>query len=53
VTRLNRPSPKRPAAAAADWHVLHLTGENGMADAGAARQALPEALRRAMPSSRS
>jgi len=28
-----------------DWHVLHLTGEGGMADAGAARQRLPEALR--------
>ena len=28
-----------------DWHVLHLAGEDGMADAGAARQALPEALR--------
>ena len=29
----------------ADWHVLHLAGEAGMADAGAARQALPEQLR--------
>ena len=29
----------------ADWHVLHLAGEDGMADAGAARQALPEPLR--------
>ena len=28
-----------------DWHVLHLAGEEGMAVAGAARQALPEALR--------
>jgi UDP-N-acetylglucosamine--N-acetylmuramyl-(pentapeptide) pyrophosphoryl-undecaprenol N-acetylglucosamine transferase len=28
-----------------DWHVLHLAGEEGMADAGAARQALPETLR--------
>jgi UDP-N-acetylglucosamine--N-acetylmuramyl-(pentapeptide) pyrophosphoryl-undecaprenol N-acetylglucosamine transferase len=28
-----------------DWHVLHLAGENGMADAGAARQRLPDALR--------
>jgi UDP-N-acetylglucosamine--N-acetylmuramyl-(pentapeptide) pyrophosphoryl-undecaprenol N-acetylglucosamine transferase len=28
-----------------DWHVLHLAGEKGMADAGAARHALPEALR--------
>jgi len=27
------------------WHVLHLAGEQGMADAGAARRALPEALR--------
>ena len=29
----------------ADWHILHLAGDDGMADAGAARQALPEALR--------
>jgi UDP-N-acetylglucosamine--N-acetylmuramyl-(pentapeptide) pyrophosphoryl-undecaprenol N-acetylglucosamine transferase len=29
----------------ADWHVLHVTGEAGMADASAARQALPEELR--------
>jgi UDP-N-acetylglucosamine--N-acetylmuramyl-(pentapeptide) pyrophosphoryl-undecaprenol N-acetylglucosamine transferase len=29
----------------ADWHVLHLAGENGMADAGATRQALPDGLR--------
>ncbi len=29
----------------ADWHVLHLAGDDGMADAGAARQALPDALR--------
>lgn len=29
----------------ADWHVLHLAGDAGMADAGAARQALPEDLR--------
>lgn len=28
-----------------DWRVLHLAGEAGMADAGAARQALPEELR--------
>jgi len=28
-----------------DWHVLHLAGEDGMAAAGAARQALPEQLR--------
>jgi UDP-N-acetylglucosamine--N-acetylmuramyl-(pentapeptide) pyrophosphoryl-undecaprenol N-acetylglucosamine transferase len=28
-----------------DWHVLHLAGEKGMADAGAARLALPEELR--------
>ncbi|MFN2418117.1 MAG: glycosyltransferase [Candidatus Limnocylindria bacterium] len=27
------------------WHVLHLAGDEGMADAGAARQALPHALR--------
>jgi UDP-N-acetylglucosamine--N-acetylmuramyl-(pentapeptide) pyrophosphoryl-undecaprenol N-acetylglucosamine transferase len=29
----------------ADWHVLHLAGEKGMADAGAARRALPDGLR--------
>ncbi len=29
----------------ADWHVLHLAGDDGMADAGAARQALPDELR--------
>ena len=29
----------------ADWHVLHLAGEDGMADAGAVRQALPDAVR--------
>ena len=29
----------------ADWHVLHMAGDDGMADAGAARQALPEAMR--------
>ena len=29
----------------ADWHVLHLAGDGGMADAAAARQALPEELR--------
>jgi UDP-N-acetylglucosamine--N-acetylmuramyl-(pentapeptide) pyrophosphoryl-undecaprenol N-acetylglucosamine transferase len=28
-----------------DWHVLHLTGDDGMADAGAARFALPDELR--------
>lgn len=28
-----------------DWHVLHLCGESGMAAAGAARAALPDALR--------
>ena len=28
-----------------DWHVLHLAGEEGMAEAGAARQALPHELR--------
>src|SRR3990170_344589 len=28
-----------------EWHVLHLAGEDGMADARAARQALPEATR--------
>lgn len=28
-----------------DWHVLHVAGENGMAAAGAARQALPEPMR--------
>ena len=29
----------------ADWHVLHMAGDDGMADAGAARQSLPDELR--------
>jgi UDP-N-acetylglucosamine--N-acetylmuramyl-(pentapeptide) pyrophosphoryl-undecaprenol N-acetylglucosamine transferase len=45
VTRLNTAVTEALPRLLADWHVLHLTGENGMADAGAARQGLPEALR--------
>jgi UDP-N-acetylglucosamine--N-acetylmuramyl-(pentapeptide) pyrophosphoryl-undecaprenol N-acetylglucosamine transferase len=45
VTRLNTAVTEALPRLLADWHVLHLTGENGMADAGAARQALPESLR--------
>jgi UDP-N-acetylglucosamine--N-acetylmuramyl-(pentapeptide) pyrophosphoryl-undecaprenol N-acetylglucosamine transferase len=29
----------------ADWHVLHVAGDSGMAAAGAARQALPDEMR--------
>jgi UDP-N-acetylglucosamine--N-acetylmuramyl-(pentapeptide) pyrophosphoryl-undecaprenol N-acetylglucosamine transferase len=45
VTRLNGAVVGALSRLLADWHVLHLAGDDGMADAGAARQALPEALR--------
>ncbi len=45
VARLNRATFGALEALLADWHVLHLAGEAGMADAGAARQALPDDLR--------
>jgi UDP-N-acetylglucosamine--N-acetylmuramyl-(pentapeptide) pyrophosphoryl-undecaprenol N-acetylglucosamine transferase len=45
VTRLNAAVTAALPRLLADWHVLHLAGEAGMADAGAARQALPRELR--------
>jgi UDP-N-acetylglucosamine--N-acetylmuramyl-(pentapeptide) pyrophosphoryl-undecaprenol N-acetylglucosamine transferase len=45
VARLNAAVAEALPRLLADWHVLHLPGEDGMAAAGAARQALPEALR--------
>src|SRR5688572_22606265 len=45
VARVNAAVAEAPPRLLADWHVLHLAGEDGMADAGAARQALPEDLR--------
>jgi UDP-N-acetylglucosamine--N-acetylmuramyl-(pentapeptide) pyrophosphoryl-undecaprenol N-acetylglucosamine transferase len=45
VTRLNGAVVQGLPRLLADWHVLHLAGDDGMADAGAARQALPDALR--------
>ena len=45
VTRLNIAVGEALPRLLADWHVLHLAGEAGMADAGAARQRLPAELR--------
>ena len=45
VARMNAALAQALPRLLADWHVLHLAGEDGMADAGAARQALPESLR--------
>ena len=45
VTRLNGATIGALPRLLAGWHVLHLAGEGGMADAGAARQALPPELR--------
>ena len=45
VTRLNAAVADALPRLLPDWHVLHLTGEGGMADAGAARQRLPADLR--------
>jgi UDP-N-acetylglucosamine--N-acetylmuramyl-(pentapeptide) pyrophosphoryl-undecaprenol N-acetylglucosamine transferase len=45
VMRLNAALTGALPRLLADWHVLHLAGEDGMADAGAARQALPHGLR--------
>ena len=45
VTRLNTAVTDALPELLPDWHVLHLTGEGGMADAGAARQRLPDPLR--------
>ncbi|HEV8053640.1 MAG TPA: UDP-N-acetylglucosamine--N-acetylmuramyl-(pentapeptide) pyrophosphoryl-undecaprenol N-acetylglucosamine transferase [Candidatus Limnocylindrales bacterium] len=45
VARMNAAVVGALPQLAVDWHVLHVAGEDGMADAGAARQALPDALR--------
>jgi UDP-N-acetylglucosamine--N-acetylmuramyl-(pentapeptide) pyrophosphoryl-undecaprenol N-acetylglucosamine transferase len=45
VARLNAALADALPRLLADWHVLHLAGEDGMAAAGAAREALPETLR--------
>ena len=45
VARMNAALAGALPALLADWHVLHLAGNDGMAAAGAARQALPEELR--------
>ncbi|MGI8658000.1 MAG: UDP-N-acetylglucosamine--N-acetylmuramyl-(pentapeptide) pyrophosphoryl-undecaprenol N-acetylglucosamine transferase [Candidatus Limnocylindria bacterium] len=45
VARLNRATFGALNRLLDDWHVLHLAGEAGMAEAGAARQSLPERLR--------
>ena len=45
VTRLNAAVAEALPRLLSEWHVLHLAGEAGMADAGAARQRLPAALR--------
>jgi UDP-N-acetylglucosamine--N-acetylmuramyl-(pentapeptide) pyrophosphoryl-undecaprenol N-acetylglucosamine transferase len=45
VARLNAATIDALPRLLADWHVLHLAGEAGMAAAGAAREALPADLR--------
>jgi UDP-N-acetylglucosamine--N-acetylmuramyl-(pentapeptide) pyrophosphoryl-undecaprenol N-acetylglucosamine transferase len=45
VTRLNTAVTEALPRLVDDWHVLHLAGENGMADAGAARDRLAPELR--------
>ena len=45
VARMNAALTEALPRLVTDWHVLHLTGDEGIADAGAARQALPETLR--------
>ena len=45
MTRLNGAVVEALPRLLADWHVLHLAGDDGMADAGAAREALPDAVR--------
>jgi UDP-N-acetylglucosamine--N-acetylmuramyl-(pentapeptide) pyrophosphoryl-undecaprenol N-acetylglucosamine transferase len=45
VARMNAALAGALPGLLADWHVLHLAGENGMADAGAVRQSLPDVLR--------
>ena len=45
VARLSAATTAALPRLLADWHVLHLAGEKGMADAGAARQAAAGVLR--------
>lgn len=45
VARLSAATTAALSRLVADWHVLHIVGDGGMADAGAARQALPDDLR--------
>ena len=45
VARLNAATVAALPQLVGEWHVLHLAGENGMADADAARAALPAAVR--------
>jgi UDP-N-acetylglucosamine--N-acetylmuramyl-(pentapeptide) pyrophosphoryl-undecaprenol N-acetylglucosamine transferase len=45
VARLSAATTAALPRLLADWHVLHLAGEKGMADASAARHALPGNLR--------
>ncbi|MBA3586832.1 MAG: hypothetical protein H0W41_04250, partial [Chloroflexi bacterium] len=45
VARMNAAVARALPQLVADWHVLHLAGDDGMADAGAARQALPDVFR--------
>ena len=45
VSRFNEALTDALPRLLAEWRVLHLAGEAGMADAGAARQALPDELR--------
>jgi UDP-N-acetylglucosamine--N-acetylmuramyl-(pentapeptide) pyrophosphoryl-undecaprenol N-acetylglucosamine transferase len=45
VARMNAALAAALPSLLADWHVLHLAGDDGMAAAGAVRQSLPEALR--------
>jgi UDP-N-acetylglucosamine--N-acetylmuramyl-(pentapeptide) pyrophosphoryl-undecaprenol N-acetylglucosamine transferase len=45
VARMNAAVAAALPRLVSDWHVIHLAGEDGMADAGASRQALPADLR--------
>jgi UDP-N-acetylglucosamine--N-acetylmuramyl-(pentapeptide) pyrophosphoryl-undecaprenol N-acetylglucosamine transferase len=45
VARLNAATLEALPRLLEEWHVLHLAGDAGMAEAGAARQALPDHLR--------
>ena len=52
VMRLNGAMVEALPRILADWHVLHLSGEAGLADAGAAREALRSRFARATSLSR-